>query len=317
MQKFVTLTEFLLNEEHLHPIHRGNLTLLLTTIENAGKIIASHLKKTGLADLLGKTGNINSSGDEVKKMDMFANDTLVSLLTQSNQVATIASEELETPINTQKKDALFDVYLDPLDGSHNVDTNMVMGTIFSIYRHSKKLQKGTYQIAAGYILYGSAVVLVLSTGHGVQGFTLDPAMGCFLLSHPSFHIPKHSPLYHVNDANITHYDEKAKQFIEILRAQEGAKQRWIGVAVAELHCILINGGIFLYPADQKNINGKLRLMYEVNPLGFLIEQAGGIALSGGQNALGIAPEKVDQKVPFVFGSSDLIRQYQKTVWEKT
>lgn len=317
MQKFVTLTEFLLNEEHLHPLHRGNLTLLLTTIENAGKIIASHLKKTGLADLLGKTGSTNTSGDEVKKMDIFANDTLVSLLTQSNQVTMIASEELETPLVTQKKDAMFDVFLDPLDGSHNIDTNMVMGTIFSIYHHSNKLQKGEYQIAAGYILYGSAVMLVLSTGHGVQGFTLDPAMGCFLLSHPSFHIPKHSPMYYVNDTNIANYDEYSKQFIEVLRKQQNAKQRWIGVAVAELHCILINGGIFLYPADAKNVSGKLRLMYEANPLGFLIEQAGGIALSGNQAVLGIQPEKPDQKVPFVFGSQDLVHRYQKTVWEKT
>lgn len=310
MGRIVTLTEFMINDQHMHPDATGRLTLLLLTIENAGKMIASHVKKTGLVDLIGKTGDTNTTGDEVKKLDVFANDVLIDMLTQCNQVAMIGSEELSEPILTKEKNAPYDIFFDPLDGSNNIDTQMVMGTFFSIYRHTHStLQKGNQQIAAGYILYGSSVMFVYCAGSGVHGFTYDPSIGSFLLSHPSMRVPKNGSRYFVNEANVPFMDMKAKQFIAHLKEKGTYKQRSTGCAVAETHSILIHGGIFFYPKNTKQKNGKLRLMYEGNPIGFLMEHAGGKTITHEKPTLALQPQDIHQQVPLIFGSEEIVQAY--------
>lgn len=318
--KVVTLTEFILEEERRFKQSTGAFTLLLTHIENAAKLIASHIKMAGLSDVMGKTGKINIYKDEVQKLDEFSNDLLVETLLSTGHVAMVASEELEKPIFSQDKKGEYCVFLDPLDGSSNIDVNISIGTIFSIYRaNDQLLQKGNKQVAAGYILYGSSVMFVYTCGDGVHGFTLDPSVGSFLLSHPNIRVPDHGLIYAINEGNEQLWDENVRQYVAAVKknnltAQKPCKLRYIGSMVADVHRTLLKGGIFIYPKDAKDKGGKLRLMFEVNPLSFLMEEAGGMAVSEkNRNPLDMQPKKIDERAPVALGSKKDIQHYMNFV----
>lgn len=314
-QKVTTLTEFILKEERRFKKATGSFTLLLTHIENAAKIIASHIKKTGLVDIIGLTGEKNIYKEEVQKLDKFSNDLLVDIITESGQAYAIASEELEEPIFIHKHQGKYIVFLDPLDGSSNIDTNVSIGTIFSIYhKNSSLLQPGYKQIAAGYILYGSSVMFVYSFGNGVNGFTLDPAIGSFLLSHPNITIPNKSSIYSINEGNFELYDNLLKNQLRLIKqGSKPYKMRYVGSMVADVHRTILKGGVFLYPRDKKNTEGKLRLMFEINPLSFIVQQAGGSAYSNGTNPLKITPKNLHQRVPIVLGSKEEVEKWRDKV----
>ncbi|MBI2034562.1 MAG: class 1 fructose-bisphosphatase [Candidatus Levybacteria bacterium] len=314
MQKPISLIEFILEEERRFSKARGNLTLLLTQIEYAAKIIASHIKKAGLADILAKTGETNASQDEVIKLDKYSNELLIEILSSSGQVHAIASEELEDIHTVEKHDGQYVVFLDPLDGSSNTEINVTIGTIFSIYHKDKTmLQAGRQQVAAGYILYGTSVMFVYSSGSGVNGFTLDPSIGTFLLSHPDMKIPQAGNIYSINEGNFNLWDKKLKTYIQSLKENKPYKSRYIGSMVADVHRTLLKGGIFLYPQDKKNPEGKLRLLFEVNPLSFIVQQAGGFATSDGINPLDITPIQLHQRVPIAMGSKENIKEYLRFI----
>ncbi|MDO8497385.1 MAG: class 1 fructose-bisphosphatase [bacterium] len=308
-----TLTEFILEEESKFPQATGNFTLLMTLIENATKIIGSHIKKAGLVDILGQTGGTNVYEEEVQKLDVFSNDLLVNILSSSNLVSTIASEELEKPIRLKNK-GHYAIFFDPLDGSSNIDTNVSIGTIFSIYKNSGNyLQKGSQQVAAGYVVYGSSIMFVYTSGSGVNGFTLDPSIGSFLLSHPNIRIPEKGSTYSINEGYFEMFDIKVKNYISSLKKEKKYKLRYVGSMVADIHRTLLKGGIFLHPADFKNAQGKLRLMFEVNPMSFIVNQAGGKSISGTADPLEITPTSVHQRTPIVLGSSQEIDKYLSSI----
>lgn len=308
-----TLTDFVLNEEKKHKKTTGSFTMLITHIENAVKIIASHVKASGLVDIMGATGAKNVFGEEVQKLDEFANRLLVDTLKNSGQVYALVSEEMEKPVFAKEGYAgEYIVYFDPLDGSSNIDTNCPTGTIFSIYKAdgNNLLQEGRKQIAAGYVIYGSSVMLVYSAGNGVNGFTLDPSIGSFLLSHPGIRVPERGNIYSINEGYESLYSEGLNSYLAYLKANGNYTARYVGSGVADAHRTLIKGGIFLYPENKKHKEGKLRLMLEVNPLAFLVEQAGGAALgSGKKSPLTVLPTKIHQRSPLVMGSREEVELY--------
>ncbi len=311
MNRVVTLTEHIIQQEHKVPGATGSLTIVLNQIAEAGKNIASHVKRSGLADIIGKTGNTNAFDEEVQKLDEYSNDILIDMLRQTGHVATIASEELEKPLDVNKH-GKYDVFFDPLDGSSNIDVNVSVGTIFSIYHHTNVLLKpGSQQVAAGYILYGSSVMLVYTCGDGVHGFTLDPAIGSFLLSHPSMTIPPTLAEYSINEGNAALYHAGTRAYLEAIKSGEKPyRLRYIGSLVADIHRILVRGGIFLYPADTKNTQGKLRLMHEINAVSLLLERAGGRAIGAeGQSPLEKSARSVHERTPFVGGSTAEVEKY--------
>ncbi|MBK3333311.1 class 1 fructose-bisphosphatase [Persephonella atlantica] len=308
------LNRFILEEERKHPEATGSLTIALTAIESATKIIASHVRMAGLADILGQAGKTNIQGEEVQKLDELSNEILIKHLSDSGQFYALASEELDEPIYPpQGADANYVIAFDPLDGSSNIDVNVSIGTIFSIHRRIKGteedfLQEGFKQVAAGYVIYGSSTMFVLTTGNGVNGFTLDPSVGMFLLSHPDMKIPEKGKIYSINEANAKKWTEpKIIDYIETLK-DEGYTTRYIGSMVADVHRTLIKGGIFGYPADRKNTSGKLRLLYEASPMAFIIEQAGGKATDGKTDILSIKPTDIHQRTPVFLGSKKEINQ---------
>ncbi len=309
--KITTLTEFILQEERRFKSATGSLTLLLTYIENAAKIIASHIKKTGLVDIIGQTGKLNLYQESVQKLDQFSNQLLIDMLTQSRQVSMIATEETDKPIYIRNNRGHYLVFLDPLDGSSNIDVAITTGTIFSIYRYTPHLkQPGINQVAAGYILYGTSVMFVYTAGNGVNGFTLDPAIGSFLLSHPQIKIPSTGKIYSINEGYWQFYSPSLKNYLNNLKSTSPPyRSRYAACMVADVHRILIQGGIFLYPEDTHHPDGKLRLMFEVNPLALVVSQAGGLAISRGINPLTIVPKSVYQRVPIILGSPKLVRDY--------
>jgi fructose-1,6-bisphosphatase I len=301
------LNSFILEQERLYPNATGSLSRALVAIESATKVIASHVRMAGLADILGMAGKKNIQGEEVQKLDEFSNNLLIQYLSQSGEFFALASEELDEPIFPEEgKDAKYVIAFDPLDGSSNIDVNISIGTIFSVHRRvnsdvSDFLQEGYKQVAAGYVIYGSSTMLVLSTGNGVNGFTLDPAVGMYLLSHPNMKIPEKGKIYSINESNDKKWiDAGLKEYIESLK-DEGYTSRYIGSMVADVHRTLIKGGIFAYPADIKNKNGKLRLLYEASPMVFLTVQAGGIATTGKEDILNIKPTDIHQRVPVFLG----------------
>lgn len=306
----ITLTEHILKEEQKFPKASGNLTLLLTQIAEAGKIIASHVQNSGLIDIEGKTGKKNVYEEEVKKLDEFANDTMVRVLTESKQVFALASEEIEKPFFTEITKADYVVFFDPLDGSNNVDNNNPLGTIFSIYRKGDSLlQKGKEQVAAGYIFYGSSVMFVYSCGSGVNGFTLDPSVGSFLLSHKNITIPEQGSIYGVNEGNFNLFEKPTQEFILSLKKSKPYRLRWGACMVADVHRFLMNGGVFMYPKDKSAPNGKLRLMFEVNPMAYIITKAGGMALTTTENPLEINPSELHQRTPVLLGSPHEVKNF--------
>jgi fructose-1,6-bisphosphatase I len=307
------LNRFILEEERKHPNATGSLSLALTAVETATKIIASHVGKAGLANVLGRAGGVNVQGEEVQKLDVLSNEIMIQHLSDSGQFYALASEELEEPIFPENgKDGRYVIAFDPLDGSSNIDVNVSIGTIFSIHKKitgtvEDFLQEGYKQVAAGYVLYGSSTMLVYSTGNGVNGFTLDPSVGLFLLSHPDIKIPERGKIYSLNEGNYLKWDEKLKQYINALK-EKGSSSRYIGSMVADVHRTLIKGGFFAYPADEKNKNGKLRLLYEVAPMSFLVEHADGKATTGKEDTLKIKPESLHQRVPIFLGSKANIEE---------
>lgn len=308
-----TLTDFVLEEERRKKNATGNFTMLITHIENAVKIIASHVRMSGLVDIMGATGSKNVFGEDMQKLDEFANRLMVDNLRNSGHVYAVISEEMEKPAYAREgRKGAYIVYIDPLDGSSNIDTNCPTGTIFSIYHTDgdNLLQPGNKQVAAGYAIYGSSVMLVYSAGSGVNGFTLDPNIGSFLLSHPEIKIPEKKKIYSINEAYESIYDDGLRSYLTHIKQTGEYTARYVGSGVADAHRTLIKGGIFLYPANKKQKEGKLRLMLEVNPLAFLAEQAGGVAVSWDKKSpLTVKPTKIHQRAPFVMGSREEVELY--------
>src|SRR5258708_6385825 len=300
LKHMLTFTDYLLQEEPAATNAAGNFPLLFTTIENAAKLIADQLRAAQLVDLFGQTGRVNSFGEGVQKLDAFANQLLVATLLSSGTVYAVVSEELEHPVFAPPSLAgEYLVYLDPIDGSSNIDTNCPIGTIFSLYRKEGGfLQQGKHQVASGYVMCGSSVLLVYTSGHGVQGFTLDPASDRFVYTHPTITIPTRGNIYSINEAYETLYAERPRAYLAQLRASAKHTARYVGSLVADAHRTLLKGGIFLYPPNQKLPQGKLRLMLEVNPYALLIEQAGGKAISSnGISPLSTKPDTLQHPRP--------------------
>jgi fructose-1,6-bisphosphatase I len=325
MSKVKTLGQFIIEKQTDFPYAKGELSRLLRDIGIAAKIVNREVNKAGLADILGEAGETNVQGESQKKLDVFANEQFIAALSVGGEVCGIASEENEDIItveNAQSKNAKYVVAMDPLDGSSNIDVNVSVGTIFSIYRRLSLngpgtmedfLQRGTEQIAAGYVIYGSSTMLVYTTGKGVNGFTLDPSIGEFCLSHPNMKTPEVGKTYSINEGNYVHFPDGVKKYIKYCQEEDKASKRpyssrYIGSAVADIHRNLITGGIYIYPTTASSPNGKLRLLYECNPIAFIIEQAGGKATDGSKRILELEPKSLHQRTSFFAGSADMVTQ---------
>ncbi|PLX01171.1 MAG: class 1 fructose-bisphosphatase [Marinilabiliales bacterium] len=328
----VTLNEVIMQKQSAFPYAKGELSRLLSDIGVAAKIVHREVNKAGLVDILGAAGVENVQGEEVKKLDIFANEQFISALKTSGMCCGIASEENEEIITYNDNlslNAKYVVCLDPLDGSSNIDVNVSIGTIFSIYRRITEpgnfaeekdfLQPGTKQVAAGYVIYGSSTMLVYTTGLGTTGFTLDPSIGEFCLSHPNMVTPKEGKIYSINEGNYLKFHDGIKKYIKYCQEKDSATNRpytsrYIGSLVADFHRNLIKGGIYIYPMTDSAPNGKLRLLYECNPIAFLAEQAGGKATDGrGNRILELSPKSLHQRVPFVSGSSKMVDKVEEFI----
>jgi fructose-1,6-bisphosphatase I len=320
----ITVIEHLLLHQKESPMATGRFTRLLNELILAAKIISREVNKAGLVDVLGFTGTINVQGEEVLKLDEFANRVLIHRLERAGVLCTMASEENADLIEIPPAFPVGDYVLifDPLDGSSNIDSNVSIGTIFSIYRRESPegkpvtlgdvLQKGANQVAAGYFVYGSSTIMVYTTGRGVHGFTLDPSVGEFLLSHPDIRIPENGKIYSVNESYWHYWDEPTQKVVSYFKSPNNKRGqpyslRYIGSLVADFHRNLLSGGIFMYPADfrdPKKPGGKLRLMCEAAPLAMVVEEAGGMATDGKMRILDIEPQQLHQRVPLFIGSKN-------------
>lgn len=322
-RKFTTLGQFIIERQADFPYAKGELSRLLRDIGIAAKIVNREVNKAGLVDILGEMGTSNVQGEDQKKLDVFANEQFISALSSGGECCAVASEENEELIpisNDVSKNAKYVVCIDPLDGSSNIDVNVSIGTIFSIYRRttlsghiqeSDFMQKGTEQVAAGYVIFGSSTMMVYTTGHGVNGFTLDPSIGEFCLSHPNLKIPQKGNIYSINEGNYVHFPEGVKQYIKYCQVEDAATKRpyssrYIGSLVADFHRNLLKGGIYIYPATAKSPKGKLRLLYECNPLAWIAEQAGGKASDGYRRIMDLQPTSLHQRTPFFVGSQEMV-----------
>ncbi|WP_428329694.1 class 1 fructose-bisphosphatase [Mucilaginibacter sp.] len=323
MPEFQTLGQFIIEKQADFPYAKGELSRLLRDIGIAAKIVSREVNKAGLMNITGAAGTSNIQGEVQQKLDIYANEQFIAALRSGGECCIIASEENEhiIPINSLiSKTAKYAVAIDPLDGSSNIDVNVPVGTIFSIYRRLSRagsavlgdvLQKGKEQVAAGYILYGSSTMLVYTTGKGVNGFTLDPAIGEFCLSHPGMQIPKQGSIYSVNEGNYVHFPQGVKQYIKYCQVNDDISNRpyssrYIGSMVADIHRNLVKGGIFIYPGTAIAPHGKLRLVYECNPLALVIEQAGGRATNGTERILDLEVSKLHQRSPIFIGSAEMV-----------
>lgn len=316
---FLTAQQYILEQQRRHHPHAsGEFSWLLSGITLATKVIAAQIRRAGLVDVIGPAGGTNVQGETVQKLDMLANQALLKCLGSRGNVGILASEENEHPAVVHQ-DPLYGKYVvvfDPLDGSSNIDSGGSVGTIFSILRRRSDeqarqdplddvLQPGASQVAAGYVLYGASTMLVFTTGDGVHLFTLDPAIGAYVLNQERVRMPSHGPYYSVNEANVESFPQPYRCYLDELRSGRGGRKyssRYIGALVADFHRTLIKGGIFLYPPTEQHSEGKLRLLYEANPMALLAEQAGGIATDGTQRILDIQPRSLHQRVPLVVGS---------------
>ncbi|RMH62871.1 MAG: class 1 fructose-bisphosphatase [Calditrichaeota bacterium] len=330
MQKIVTLTRHIIEEQRRHPGATGEFTNLINDLAFAIKLISYNTNKAGLLGVLGEAGKTNVQGENVKKLDVFAHETMFRALDHGGHLCVMGSEEEEHPIAIPKQFPIgkYVILFDPLDGSSNIDANVSVGTIFSIYRRvtpdgtpgtlEDLLQPGSSQICAGYVVYGSSTMLVYTTGNGVHGFTLDPSYGEFVLSHPDIKIPSKGKIYSVNESNFDYWDNSIKQYVHYVKQIDEAtgrpmNSRYIGSMVSDFHRNLLYGGIFLYPASRRAPQGKLRLAYEANPMAFIIEQAGGKASDGAQRILDIVPEKLHQRTPLFIGSREDVDLVEKFI----
>ena len=327
MSKLITLHEFIVSTKQDFPFATGELSRLLSDIALAAKIVSNDVRKAGLVDnILGAQGGQNVQGEEQQKLDVVADAAFIRAFENGGEVCGIASEENDnflafTSANAQN--ANYVVLFDPLDGSSNIDVNVSIGTIFSIYRRvspvgtpatlEDMLQPGTQQVAAGYVLYGSSTILVYSTGNGVNGFTLDPSIGEFFLSHPDIKMPENGRYYSVNEGNLQDFDPTLRAYLTYCQSNDNQtgkpySGRYIGSLVADFHRNLIKGGIYIYPAVPAAPNGRLRLLYECNPLAFIAEQAGGLATDGKQRILDIPPTELHQRVGFYIGAKLMVEK---------
>lgn len=323
-----TLGQFIIEKQNDFPYAKGELSRLLRDIGIAAKLVNREVNKAGLVDIIGEAGTENIQGENQKKLDVYANEQFISALTYGGECCIVVSEENDEYIHIEgevSKNAKYIVAIDPLDGSSNIDVNVNVGTIFSIYRRKSLagkptmediLQKGVDQVAAGYITYGSSTMLVYTTGKGVNGFTLDPSIGEFCLSHPEMRIPKDGHIYSINEGHYTHFPDGVKKYIKYCQVEdEGTGRpytsRYIGSMVADLHRNLILGGIFIYPVTASAPNGKLRLVYECNPMAFIIEQAGGKASNGYQRILDLDVTGLHQRSAIFIGSENMVNKAEE------
>ena len=325
--KVVTVSRHIMEQERRYPEAAGDFSNLLTDIILAAKLIHRETSKAGLLDILGKTGETNVQGEEVMKLDEFANKTIYEALDHTGHLCVMASEENEEVLTIPEKYPIgkYVLNFDPLDGSSNIDANVSVGTIFSIHRRVTPgegpgtaedcMQPGHRQIGAGYLIYGSSTMLVYTTGQGVHGFTYDPGVGEFLMSHEDIKIPKRGKIYSVNEGNACLWDEPTRNYIQHLKTFP-YKSRYIGSLVADAHRTLLYGGIFLYPADEKSPEGKLRLLYEAAPMAFILEQAGGMAVDGHGRIMDIEPTGLYQRTPLILGSEEDVKEYLSFVERK-
>lgn len=321
MKKVISLNEFIIERQNEFPFATGDLTSLLNDIAFASKMVNRDVTRAGLVDILGQEGSTNIQGEDQQKLDVIADNIFIDAFNNGGEVCGIASEENDDflPFNSERaKNGKYVVLFDPLDGSSNIDVNVSIGTIFSIYRRTSEkgkqanindmLQKGDEQVAAGYVIYGSSTMLVYTTGHGVNGFTLDPSIGEFCLSHPNMKIPEEGKIYSMNEANINECHPGVKAYIETFQNGNLGTARYIGSLVADFHRNLIKGGIYIYPGTTSAPKGKLRLLYECNPLAFIIEQAGGLATDGEERVMNIQPDELHQRIPFFVGSKAMVEK---------
>lgn len=329
MPRVITLGEFIIERQTDFPYAKGELSRLLSNIRLAAKRINREVNKAGLVDILGASGTENTTGDDQQKLDVYANDMLLESFRAGSEVCAVASEELEDIVQLDSETARNGKYvacIDPLDGSSNIDVNVSIGTIFSIFRKKTPigepatwedfLQPGTEQVAAGYVIYGSSAMLVYTTGNGVNGFTLDPSIGVFILSHGEMSTPSTGKIYSINEGNYVHFPQGIKQYLKYCQEKDEATNRpytsrYIGSLVSDFHRNLIKGGVYIYPKTAKNPEGKLRLLYEANPLAFIAEQAGGKASDGFTRILDIQPTDIHQRVPLVIGSPEMVEKVEE------
>jgi len=332
MQAVLTLGQFIIEKQNDFPYAKGELSRLLRDIGIASKIVNREVNKAGLLDILGDAGTINIQGESQKKLDMFANEQFISALQSGGECCIVASEENDEFVYIDgefSKNAKYIVAIDPLDGSSNIDVNVAVGTIFSIYRRKSAdgkatnadvLQKGTEQVAAGYVIYGSSTMLVYTTGKGVNGFTLDPSIGEFCLSHPQMKIPDNGAIYSINEGNYVHFPEGVKKYLKYCQIEDATTfrpyiSRYIGSMVADIHRNMIKGGIFIYPTTSSAPNGKLRLVYECNPMAFIIEQAGGRATDGYSRILDKDVTSLHQRSAIFIGSENMVLKVEELMRE--
>jgi len=331
--KITTLNDFIILKQKDFPYAKGELSSLLSHIGTAAKIVNKKINKAGLIDIIGLAGEVNIQGENQQKLDVFADEVFISALLSSGECCGVATEENENEIvfsDSNASKGKYIVCIDPLDGSSNIDYNVSVGTIFSIYRRTTPrgekvknedfLQKGSRQVAAGYIVYGSSTMLVYSTGNGVNGFTLDPSIGEFCLSHPEIKTPDDGHIYSVNEGNYVHFPAGVKKYIKYCQEKDESSDRpytsrYIGSLVSDFHRNLLKGGIFLYPENASAPKGKLRLVYECNPIAFIAEQAGGMASDGKQNILEIIPQSLHQRTPFYVGSKNMVKKTEEFLSE--
>jgi fructose-1,6-bisphosphatase I len=326
MKKITTLDEFIIKSQTTYSDSTGQLTRLLRDLGIAAKIINREVNLAGLVNILGLADSENISGDEVKKLDVFANERMIECLTNSGEVCGIASEEMEDFINVASvsgKESNYVVIMDPLDGSSNIDVNVSVGTIFSIFKRKSPvtgpcdindfLQKGNELVAAGYVLYGTSTILVYTTGEGVNGFTLDPSIGEFCLSHPNIRIPQSGNYYSVNQGYYLKFDLEMRRYIDHC-SDQNLGLRYIGSMVSDIHRIMFHGGIFLYPNTRKYPRGKLRLLYECAPIAMIVEQAGGTACDCElRNILDLQPQELHQRCTVVMGSPVMVKEMKEFI----
>jgi len=330
MHQHTTLGEFIIDRQTHFSYSTGELSSLLNSIRLAAKVVNHEVNKAGLVDIIGAAGEDNIQGEQQQKLDVFANKVFIQALINREIVCGIASEEEDDFINIVGKDGKnnnkYIVLMDPLDGSSNIDVNVSVGTIFSIYRRVSPigkpvtckdfLQPGTEQIAAGYVIYGTSTMLVYTTGHGVNGFTLNPALGVFYLSHPDMQFPDNPSIYSINEGNYRHFPKGIKKYIKYCQEEIAPRpytSRYIGSLVSDFHRNMIKGGVYLYPNSSKYANGKLRLLYECNPIAFLAEQAGGKASNGKKRIMEIKPKELHQRVPFYVGNKCMVDKIEKMI----
>ena len=310
----LTLSEFIRHTPHFP--HDRAVSDILLQVGLVGKLIARDLRRAGLINILGATGQTNVQGESVKKLDEIANETFLHVFREANAVSAVASEEMEKPVCFEEPGGAFLLVFDPLDGSSNTDCNMPLGTIFSVLRRTRTdripteedfFTRGVDQVAAGYLFYGSSTMMVYTTGQGVHGFTLDPGIGEYRLSHEHIRMPDKGQIYAVNEGNYHKWSSGMRQYLDYLKVADKAtgrpySGRYSGCLVADVHRLLLTGGIYLYPGERNKPEGKLRLLYEANPLGWVVEQAGGSASTGTERILEIAPKTLHQRVPLLIGS---------------